>query len=280
MSALAFAACPASDVQSGSSDINPTFCPLSLVPAFADGSLPNVYMFQVFNQRKLEPMERRNTSPTKSTPKPTVSRENNNEVHLEIFSNRPLPSWASSPKETGKCSEETTIKKKDKSEQTPVVNTEKSGNVGSRNFSFFSSVEAKNSDGDMEDDLRIGLTKKSPLLSVYRPPATPEMHQGAARTAAKGRASGSSWESPSVDRVTGAVKNMPVTFHDRVKSSGYGQNKPKQPSFAAKMKKKSSTGSKGTGAEIYSGRTAVVQQGLRSLSAPRQGRGKRYFFAI
>ena len=99
-------------------------------------------------------------------------------------------------------------------------------------------------------------------------------NQGASRTAAKGRGGGSSWETPKINKATGAVRDLPVTFHDRIKSSGYGQNIPKPQSFAAKAKHKRSVSTKGTGAEVYSERTAASVQkesnpGLRSLSAPR-----------
>ena len=48
------------------------------------------------------------------------------------------------------------------------------------------------------------------------PPSTPDKHRGAARAKVRG-----DWEKPLV--VKGKLADLPVTFHNRVKSSGYGR---------------------------------------------------------
>lgn len=252
---------------------------LSLLPAFDHSMLPYVYMSDIHDavQSNGQSSDRRSLSPIKAPNIPKKSIKDNADGDLGIFANRPPPSWALSAAEKNNNS---VWAKKNNDTAQEIISTE--DNIGGCNtanspvFSFFTSSRQQrtlNDDGNMEGDLRIGLPSKSPLLTVYRPPPTPEMHQGALRTSAKGRASGGSWEVPKISKTKGGkIQDMPVTFHDRIKSSGYGQNKPKQLSFAEKAKQKPSASTKGTGAEVYSDRTTAAHTGLRSVSAPRNGR--------
>lgn len=271
MGALACAAAPSDRAASTGGAL----LPLSLLPAFDRSKLPYVYMCDTQGARGQGPRPVDRSSPSPEKPPGSCIRDRAVDQEqrdgLGIFNSRPPPSWALTPaeKEGAPIGAPSTGPR---SPPQPAGRGIQGPAPDSPKYSFFTSARPAASNGDVSDDLRIGLPAGSPLLSVYRPPPTPEMHQGAARTAAKGRASGGSWEAPKVNKASGKIQDMPVTFHDRIKSSGYGQSKPKPLSFAAKAKQRPSVSAKGTGAEVYSDRTSAAQPGLRSLSAPRHGR--------
>lgn len=265
---LAFATSPALGRDSGGN-----LWPLTLLPAFGHSKMPYVFMCGVEQDTKPAVVDRHSPSPTKPVTIRSKAQDQEQNGGSNIFAGRPPPSWAlSAAEKNGKgplsSAEDTPITVP--VQPSPMVGIAEVGEAPQ--FSFFTSTQRRSSQEDMVDDLRIGLPTNSPLLAVYRPPPTPEMHQGAARTSTKGRASGTSWETPKVDKTSGKVRDMPVTFHDRVKSSGYGQNKPKQLSFAAKAKARPMLSTKGTGADVYNDRTTVAQPSLRSVSAPRHGK--------
>jgi hypothetical protein len=119
-----------------------------------------------------------------------------------------------------------------------VSSAKTDGPPASRQLSFFVSPAA-GPDGSE------ALGADSPLLARFIDPA--EAPSAAAVAAAaqlsrapKGRASGVSWESPRVDKRSGALVDMPVTFHSQIKSSGYGAKKP--PRAAARSSSASRTG--------------------------------------
>lgn len=133
-------------------------------------------------------------------------------------------------------------------------------------LSFFSSALAREAvaakaglnnygDNSAEQDMDplVHLPDASPLRFQYSPPKTPEMHVGAMRSQSKGRASGVSWEQGGrVDKATGKLLSLPVTFHDRIKSSGYGHQAKAKPLRASSAPRR------------------VAEQGSRkNVSAPR-----------
>ena len=75
------------------------------------------------------------------------------------------------------------------------------------------------------------VASSSILNQKVSPPATPDKHKGAARAKVAGE-----WERPLV--VNGKVADLPVTFHNRIKSSGYGrQDLDRIPRKTTKMEK-------------------------------------------
>ena len=110
---------------------------------------------------------------------------------LGIFSNRPPPSWALTPAEKAQNPtpvSSSTFAQADSSSDTHSDSNQEQqqqSDVRSRPYSFFTSCNQPSPthgvedgcDNTVTDDLRIGLARNSPLLTVYRPPPTPEMHQ-------------------------------------------------------------------------------------------------------
>lgn len=97
----------------------------------------------------------------------------------------------------------------------------------------------------------------SPLASELAVPPTPLTQRGASALATP--LSKGSWESPSKDK-QGKIQDLPVTFHSRIKSSGYGQTP--QDSYAKKKANVQKLQQK-------LNKTLEKEKLARSMSAPR-----------
>jgi len=68
-------------------------------------------------------------------------------------------------------------------------------------------------------------TKVSPLAAPNTaPPPTPAALRGASAKSTSPSKNPNTWETPQKDKKSGKILNQPVTFHSRIKSSGYGQS--------------------------------------------------------
>ena len=125
-----------------------------------------------------------------------------------------------------------------------------------RVYNFRAFISSQGEPRDTEDSKRITffadsntLANSSILNYSMSPPSTPDRHRGAARARVRG-----DWEKPLV--VKGKLADLPVTFHNRVKSSGYGRQEvassSKRSGGKASQSKRSasSEGRRGSGSKL------------------------------
>ena len=104
----------------------------------------------------------------------------------------------------------------------------------------------------------------SPLATpIAVPPLTPMALRGASSKSSSPSKLKSSWETPTKDRRSGKVVNQPVTFHSRIKSSGYGQT----PNSALGVLEKNRKD------RLQAAIKARQVQAVRSSTAPSPGSG-------